>query len=456
MGNLKNKKTNILSGVIIAGTIIVILSLAVFLIWYIKGGNDESPRETKDSARQEETVADDSSGAEENIPGEADNEQTEEKPEETLVNPENEPESETEAEAAPVPGPEPEEPSQVDVMMADMTVHEKVCQLFMVYPSAIVGTNPVTSAGDMTKAALEQNPVGGLVYNMTNMQSQEQVRQMADNSQSFVEIPLFIACDEEGGRVGRLMFTVGTTKIGAMLGYKDQGTEKAYENAFTIASDMSRCGLNLNLAPVADVWSNPANTVIGDRAYSDDYEEAAQLVAAAVEGFHEGGVGCTLKHFPGHGDTLEDTHNGLAHVYKTLDELREGEFLPFKAGIEAGADAIMLGHMIVSDVSDMPVIFSHTIVTDILRGELGFDGVVMTDALEMKAIRDNYTSGEASLLCLDTGVDIILCPIDFNDAVTTVEKAVESGRLSEERIDESVRRILQAKINMGLIAESEP
>ena len=101
----------------------------------------------------------------------------------------------------------------------------------------------------------------------------------------------------------------------------------------------------------------------------------------------------------------------------------------------------------------MPVIFSHIIVTDILRGELGFDGVVMTDALEMKAIRDNYTSGEASLLCLEAGVDIILCPIDFNDAVTTVEKAVESGRISEDRIDESVRRILQAKINMGLIED---
>jgi beta-N-acetylhexosaminidase len=116
----------------------------------------------------------------------------------------------------------------------------------------------------------------------------------------------------------------------------------------------------------------------------------------------------------------------------------------------------MLGHMVVSDVSDLPVIFSYTIVTEVLREELGFEGVVMTDALEMKAIRDNYTSGEASLKCIDAGVDIILCPIDFNDAITTVENAVNSGRITEERLDESVRRILQAKINMGLIPETGP
>ena len=453
MGNNKKKKTNILSVVIIAATALVIAGLAVFLVLYL---NDEGTGETDRTAvtvEEEQTKADKEDTAEtEAATGEPAEAATEEPAEETTDNTENEEET-AEADQEEISEPEP---TQADLILTDMTVHEKVCQLFMVYPSAIVGTNPVTSAGEMTKAALEKNPVGGLVYNMTNMQSQAQVREMADNSQSFVDIPLFIACDEEGGRVGRLMFTVGTTKIGAMLNYKDQGTEKAFENAFTIATDMSTCGLNLNLAPVADVWSNPANTVIGDRAYSDDFEEAAELVAAAVEGFHEGGIGCTLKHFPGHGDTVEDTHYGMAHVYKTLDELREGEFIPFKAGIEAGADAIMLGHMVVSDVSDLPVIFSHTIVTDILREELGFEGVVMTDALEMKAIRDNYTSGEASLMCIDAGVDIILCPIDFDDAITTVENAVNTGRISEDRLNESVRRILQAKINMGLIPENEP
>ncbi len=452
MGNSRKKKNNILSAVIIAATLLVIAGLAVFLIKYLhedaeSGSNrvtvtDETKTDTQEPEEITETAEE---TVEETDAGQTGVEESSDTVEEET----------TEAPAEPEPEPEPE-PSQVDLILADMTVHEKVCQLFMVYPSAIVGTNPVTSAGEMTKAALEKNPVGGLVYNMTNMQTKEQVREMADNSQSYVDIPLFIACDEEGGRVGRLMFTVGTTKIGAMLNYKDQGTEKAFENAYTIATDMSTCGLNLNLAPVADVWSNPANTVIGDRAYSDDFNEAATLVAAAVEGFHEGGIGCTLKHFPGHGDTVEDTHYGMAHVYKTLDELREGEFIPFKAGIEAGADAIMLGHMVVSDVSDLPVIFSYTIVTEVLREELGFEGVVMTDALEMKAIRDNYTSGEASLKCIDAGVDIILCPIDFNDAITTVENAVNSGRITEERLDESVRRILQAKINMGLIPETGP
>ena len=336
-------------------------------------------------------------------------------------------------------------------IMDSMTLHEKVCQLFMVYPSAITGAKKVTVAGDATRSALEKYPVGGFLYNATNMENAQQLKKMLTGVQEMTFVPLFLACDEEGGRVARLMENIGTTRIDAMYTYKDEGTEKAYENAFTIASDMNSVGMNLDFAPVADVWSNPDNKVIGDRAYSDDFEQAALLVGAAVGGFHDGGVACTLKHFPGHGDTTEDTHVGSAYAYKSIEELRDEEFLPFKAGIDAGADAVMIAHIILEDVSDEPALFSKQIVTGILRGELGFDGVVITDALEMGAIAENYTSGEAVLKCLDAGVDVLLCPEDFYEAVSAIEVALLNGELTEERIDESVRRILRMKIDMGLI-----
>ncbi len=339
----------------------------------------------------------------------------------------------------------------IDGIIDDLTVHEKVCQLFVVYPSAITGVKNVTVAGNMTKDALAKYPVGGFLYNKSNMEDKQQLTDMLTKVQYFCDIPLILTCDEEGGRVERLMSKIGTTQIGPMYDYKDQGTEKAYENAYTIASDMKSVGMNLDFAPVADVWSNPNNTVIGDRAYSDDYEQAAELIASAVKGFKEGGVACTLKHFPGHGDTVADTHYDTAVVTKTLEELRQQEFLPFKAGIDAGADAVMIGHLVVKDISDEPAVFSKEIVTDILRGELGFKGVVITDALEMGAIADNYTSGEAARKCFEAGADIILCPADFESAEKEIEDAVVRDEIDMDRLDESVRRILILKYNMGLL-----
>lgn len=344
----------------------------------------------------------------------------------------------------PVPTPEPA-PDPAEELLAGMTLREKICQMFVVYPSAITGVSKVTAAGDAAKQALEDWPVGGLLYDRSNMVSQEQVRAMLGDTQSYSKIPLILTCDEEGGRVNRLMDTVGTTKIGPMLDYKDQGAEKAAENARTIASDLVACGFNMDLAPVADVWSNPANTVIGDRAYSDDFQQAAELVAAAVEGFHEGGAACTLKHFPGHGDTSADSHYGSVYVHKTLEELRQAELIPFQAGIEAGADAVMMGHLILDQIDDQPALFSYKLVTELLREEMGFTGVVMTDSLQMQAMTDHYGSGEIAVGAVKAGVDILLCPGSLEDGVNALTEAVESGEITEERINESVLRILRLK-----------
>ncbi len=355
---------------------------------------------------------------------------------------------------APAPSPTPEptpEPSKAETILAEMTLREKICQMIMAAPSDITGVKTVIAAGDATRAGLEKYPVGALLYDRSNMRSRDQLLTMTQNTQSYSKIPVLITCDEEGGRVTRLMDTVGTTQVDAMLTYKDQGVETAKKNARTLADDLVSCGLNMDLAPVADVWSNPKNTVIGDRAYSDDYAQAAELIPGAVDGFHDGGVACVLKHFPGHGSTTGDSHYGSAYVTKTLDELRQEDLLAFQAGIDAGADAVMMGHLIVKDVDSEPAVFSHDIVTGLLREEMDFDGVVMTDALEMQAIADHYGKNEVAVKAVKAGVDMLLCPADLDGAIDALTKAVESGEITEARINESVLRILKLKENRGLL-----
>lgn len=358
-----------------------------------------------------------------------------------------------EVQPTPTTTPAAEEPpvSRAEEILAGMTLHEKLCQLFVVYPSALSDSSPVLSADSLSADALTQWPVAGFLLDRTNMEDAQQLAALTAGLQSHSELPLFLSCDEEGGRVSRLMSTVGTTKIGPMLDYAEQGTRTAFANAQTIASDLISFGFNLDLAPVADVWSNPDNTVIGDRAYSTDFSQAAELVSAAVEGFHAGGVACTLKHFPGHGDTSADSHYGAVYVDKTLDELRAQELLPFQAGIDAGADMVMMGHLIVSDLDSVPAPFSYRIVTELLREELGFDGVVITDSLEMSAVSDYFTSGEIAVNCIQAGVDLLLCPPDLEAAVSALTEAVKTGTIGEERIDESVLRILDLKLRQGIL-----
>ena len=344
-----------------------------------------------------------------------------------------------------------DEQARVYEIMDGMTLREKIYQMMIVTPSQITGVTTVIAADSGMQSALAQHPVGGLFYNAANMQSQEQIAAMLSDTQSYCEIPVLTMCDEEGGVVSRLMKTVGTTWVGSMLDYESQGTEIARQNAQTIALDMAKLGFNLDLAPVADVWSNPSNTVIAERAYSTDFNTAAMLIPSAVEGFHQGGVACTLKHFPGHGDTAEDSHYSTAIVNKSLDELRMNELLPFQAGIDAGADAVMMGHLTLPQIDEQPALFSYAIVTDLLRVEMGFQGVVMTDALEMAAIADYYSSAITAVKAVSAGVDMLLVPVNLTDSVNALENAVNNGTITEERIDRSVARILALKIRRGIL-----
>ena len=369
------------------------------------------------------------------------------------VQPEEAAQPETQEETAqtePVQEPEPV-PDALRAILEQMTPRDKICQMLFAAPSDITGVAKVIRAGESTRKALEKYPVGGLFYDSSNMQTQRQLKNMLETSQSYAAIPMLFACDEEGGVVNRLMTAVGTTRIDSMLKYKDEGVEGAARNAETIATDMRGCGFNMDFAPVADVWSNPQNKVIGSRAYSTDFAQAAELIPAAVEGFHKGGVACTLKHFPGHGDTSADSHYGAVYIDKPLDQLRSEEFLPFRAGIEAGADAVMIGHLIVRELGDEPAPFSSYLLTDVLRGELGFEGVIITDSLRMQALKDHYTSAEIAVNAVKAGVDMLLCPTNVDAAIEALENAVAQGEIPESRLDESVLRILRLKQSIGLL-----
>lgn len=367
----------------------------------------------------------------------------------TLPDPDADVTSTPEPTPEPTPTPDPVK-VRAEELLSGMTLREKLCQLMIVRPEVLTGESPVTAAGETTRLALETYPVGGLIYSVDNLVTQEQTREMISNTQSYSKLPLFISADEEGGNVGRLMYKLGTTWVNSMYSYKDQGADTAYSNAKTIGTDMVSCLFNTDFAPVADVWTNPDNTVIGDRAYSDDFEQAAELVASAVRGFTDSGVICCLKHFPGHGDTSTDTHEGAAVVSKSLDELRAGEFLPFVSGIEAGADMVMIGHITVTLVDPEPATISKAIITDVLRGELGWDGVVISDSLDMGALA-GYDNGEVCVKFLEAGGDILLGIPDIETALTALGAAVTDGRLTESRIDESVQRVLELKISHGII-----
>lgn len=349
---------------------------------------------------------------------------------------------------APTPEPSPEPtPDPVEVRAAEllqaMTLEEKVWQLLVLRPEAFSADgNTIISAEQIT----EPLSVGGLILSANHIVSTEQTAALLDGLQAKSKLPLLLAVDEEGGTVARVGPKLGTTTLEPMFSYRSEGVDTAYANAKALADDISALGFNVDLAPVADVWTNPQNTVIGGRAYSDKPAEAAELVAAAVEGFHAGGVTATLKHFPGHGDTLEDSHDGSAYVSKTLAELENCEFLPFIAGIEAGAQLIMTGHITLTAIDpEHPATLSKAVIDGLLREQLGYDGVVITDALEMRAITDHY-GADAAVLAIEAGCDLLLAPADPEATVQTILQQV-----SEERINESVLRILRLKLNMGLL-----
>ena len=360
--------------------------------------------------------------------------------------------------SAPVQTTDDTSTTRAKVMLEEMTLEEKVYQMFFVTQEALTGYTKVTQSGNTTKAALEKRPVGGIIYFSSNLVTTTQTTEMISNIQSFsTELTgrgLFIGVDEEGGSVARAADTLGTTVFDDMAIYGEAGdTDAVYNIGLTQAEELTALGFNVNFSPVADVLVNENNTVVQDRSFGSDPDLVSEMVTAVVSGLKDGGMLSSPKHFPGHGSTDGDTHNGFAASDRTIEDLESCEFKPFQAAIDAGAPMIMVGHMTMTEIDDsVPACFSGTIVTGILREQLGYDGIIITDALNMSAITDSYTNAEAAVAAVSAGCDMLLCISNIDSAVNAIIKAVEDGTIQESSINDSVLRILTAKYRYGIIS----
>jgi len=354
--------------------------------------------------------------------------------------------------ASPVPTEVPKTPEElleekIDGMLAEMSLLDKVAGLFIVTPEAITGVDTAVIAGDGTKAALEEYPVGGIVYFKKNIESEVQLKEMISNTQQYSKYPLFIAVDEEGGIVSRMASAglVEEQQSAAAIGATGDSSN-AYQAGLAIGTYLADYGFNLDFAPVADI-SNVEKSVMKDRAYGSDSVQVSGFVTEMMKGLQQQGITSCLKHFPGLGSTTADTHDGIVNIERTAEELRAEELVVFKNGIDAGAQMIMVGHASAESLSGdkTPASMSTAIVTDVLRNELQFNGIVITDAMNMGAISEYYSSEQAAVMALKAGCDMVLMPENFLQAYAGVLNAVSDGTISEERINDSLRRIYRIK-----------
>ncbi len=348
---------------------------------------------------------------------------------------------------SPTPSPTPE-PDPIQEQLDALTTEQKVGQLLL---AGIEGTQ----VGEDAAYAVQTVQAGGVILFGRNVDTCAQVAGLVSDLRELNgdHVPLLIASDEEGGTVSRMpeevhdlpsAYTFGQTGSGALCRELGQ----------VLAAQCAALGINVDFAPVADVWTDPDNTVIGRRALGTDGDTVAQLVPQVMEGLEEVGVIPVLKHFPGHGDTDTDSHYDLPVVSKSLDELEALELRPFGAAIADGAPAVMVGHLLMLSLDDtLPASLSPAVVTGLLREQLGFDGVVFTDDLTMGAVSNTYGMGDAAVLAFEAGCDVLLVchgQDNLQAAYEALLAAVESGRISQGRLDESVYRILALKAEFAL------
>ncbi len=344
---------------------------------------------------------------------------------------------------------------------SELTLEQKVGQLFIVRPDALdpeaytpeqcndTKAKGVTEINDRIRANIKKYQIGGVCQFGKNILNPEQIAKLNADLQAASDIPLFLAVDEEGGRVARLANTAtfDLPKYESAAAVGAEGTDAAYEMGNTIGKYVREYGFNIDFAPDADVNTNPDNPIIGTRAFSSDAVKAAALAKAAGQGLADAGVIPTFKHFPGHGDTAEDSHTGFAYSYRTLEEIQGCELLPFAAAAEVSPHAIMVSHISMPNVTgdNTPATLSEKIVSLIPDAD---NTLIITDALAMQAITDAYSSGEAAIKAFQAGCDILLMPYDFVEAYEAVLSACKDGTISMERLDKSANKILRYKAGL--------
>ena len=335
-----------------------------------------------------------------------------------------------------------EEKELINDKINSMTLDEKIGQMI------ITGFDGSEYTDDMDRL-INEYKVGGVILFARNIEDSSQMieltRALQENNNN---IPLFISIDEEGGRVSRLPDDIEKFPAAFDIGLINND-QTAYENGKEIGYTLKRLGINLDYAPVLDIYSNLNNTVIGDRAFGTEESIVSKMGIATMKGIEDAGVIPVIKHFPGHGDTEVDSHYGLPIVYKTLEELRNFEFIPFVKAIESGCDVIMVSHIILNEVdSSNPASLSKIVISDLLRKDLEFDKVVITDDMSMGAITSIMSIEEACIKSIEAGCDILLLGNAYEEieqVINSIKLKLYNGEISEEQINKSVKRILELK-----------
>lgn len=341
----------------------------------------------------------------------------------------------------------------INYKIKNMSLEEKVGQLFQ------VGFHSKT-VDKKIKNLIKNYHVGGVIYFGRNLENLEQIKLLSKTLQNLAlssgaKMPLFIAVDQEGGRLRRIK---DLTYYPANAVFGAAGKEELIRKAAAVtAKELKNIGINVNLAPVLDVNNNPNNTVIGDRSFGSDPKLVARMGTAYIEGLQSQGLIATAKHFPGHGDTRTDSHFDLPVIAHDKSRLDRIELYPFKKAIEAGVESIMTTHIYFSAIEEeagIPATLSKLFLSDILRKELKFKGIIITDCMEMGAISNSFGTVEGSLRAIKAGADIVLISHSYDQqkkAIKFLLKAVYNGEISEKRIDKSLRRIIKLKIEKFLV-----
>lgn len=335
----------------------------------------------------------------------------------------------------------------IDKLLMQMSLEEKVGQLFQI---GFYGTEVTPELREL----VQKYHIGGIIYFRRNIESLEQITQVSNELQRLAQekeggFPLLISTDQEGGIVTRL--TGATHFPGNMALGATRDVELSRKVGQTVARELLGVGINMNLAPVLDVNNNPANPIIGVRSYGEVPRKVADFGVALIQGMQGEGVVACGKHFPGHGDTDTDSHLDLPMIRHDRKRLAEVELVPFQRAISAGLDSIMTAHIYFPAIEPrkgIPATLSSNVLTGLLREELGFEGLIITDCMEMDAIVNTFGTVEGAIMTIEAGADMVLISHTLEkqqQAIQSVIEAVQAGRISKERIDASVRRILQLK-----------
>lgn len=326
----------------------------------------------------------------------------------------------------------------VEQQLASMTLREKIGQFFMVASWSNKGEKHQASIEKM----VAEDRVGGIIYFQGD---RHDLQQSIQRMQAKAKIPLLIGMDAEWGVAMRLedekrfpyMYSVGQANDEAL----------AEQMGAMMAAEARSLGIHMNFSPVADVNSNPNNPVIGFRSLGEDPKRVGELTASMVRGIEQNGVFACVKHFPGHGDTDKDSHYDLPTISKSATAFDKTEFVPFRAGIQAGVSSVMVGHLHVPelDPTGTPSSLSKVVIQDYLRTKLGFRGLVISDALNMKAVADRYGKTEVVVKAFEAGCDILLYPEDISGSISAIEQKVKQGKISRTEIDQRCQKILEAK-----------